>query len=46
MIYLIGGAPRAERFACPYIDMRDDFSSRLHQAEWLLTSSVYQEEHP
>ncbi len=36
----------AERFACPYVDMSDDFPSRLHEAERLLTTSSYQEELP
>ena len=35
----------ADRFASPYIDMSDDFPSRLHEAEQVLTSSSYQEEH-
>jgi 2-phosphoglycerate kinase len=31
----------AERFHCPYIDMSDDFQSRLNEAEALLTTGVF-----
>jgi hypothetical protein len=35
----------ADRFTCPYIDMSDDFPSRLREAEQILTSRSFQEEH-
>ena len=30
----------AERFGCPYIDMSDDFASRLREAYAVLTASA------
>ena len=30
----------AERFGCPYVDMSDDFQSRLDEAEALLTGKL------
>jgi hypothetical protein len=35
----------AGRFGCPYIDMSDDFQSRLNEAETLLTADLFPAEH-
>ncbi len=54
MLYMIGGEPRtgktilaqrvADRFGCPYVDMANNFPSRLDEAETLLITGSYREE--